>query len=149
MMGLAHTTRWSETPFRERQIYMHAAWEDVLELCCHVQGQMSLGEVLTGGASQPLWTCSALVLGSESAELAHNWPSELVRQRPHFPPVNGRDLTVQLGLVSRVARHAACSLTKAIQFSYAGVELCAPAEFEFEDVLSESVPVTVEHAERA
>ena len=45
-----------------------------------VQGRMSLGAALTHSAPQALWTCSALVLQNEDAELAQSWPSELVRQ---------------------------------------------------------------------
>ncbi len=43
---------------------------------------MSLGVALTHTAPQALWTCSALVLQNEDAELAQSWPSELVRQDP-------------------------------------------------------------------
>ena len=40
---------------------------------------MFLGEAVTRGAPQLLWTCSMLVLGNESIDLARGWPSELVR----------------------------------------------------------------------
>ena len=49
----------------------------------HAQGRMSLGHSVTRGAPQPLWACSALVLGSEAADLALGWPADLVRLMPH------------------------------------------------------------------
>ena len=44
-----------------------------------MQGRMFLGEAVTRGAPQLLWTCSMLVLGPENADLARGWSSELVR----------------------------------------------------------------------
>ncbi|CAL5220004.1 g1949 [Coccomyxa viridis] len=41
------------------------------------QGRMFLGEAVTRGAPQLLWTCSMLVLGPENADLARGWSSEL------------------------------------------------------------------------
>lgn len=40
---------------------------------------MSLGEAITRSTPQALWTCSVLVLGNESADVARSWPSELAR----------------------------------------------------------------------
>lgn len=44
---------------------------------------MSLGQSVTHGAPQPLWACSALVLGSEAPDLALRWPDNLVRPTPY------------------------------------------------------------------
>ena len=49
----------------------------------HAQGRMSLGQSVTHGAPQALWACSALVLGSEAADLALRWPEDLVRLMLH------------------------------------------------------------------